>query len=305
MLLITSSLLCPATCLPVPCSNPTNDQESGPGTPPPRTVEITFDGLMVFHKSGNYYEVGIPDNAAIHETGHQFSIAVTPDPGTRPKLDKARLTYLKGLGNNWLLEVDGSSQGNRQGITEKEKGHDHKRLTDSEEGQWDFSWMMDLESREFHGHKLDLIPGNLRPIIHLSTGDLYTKYKSEKLRRQHGEKAQFTDFGFVTETVGLKIELQDGEYVVLRVSGEGEDGEAFRVNSGVVAIENSSNHLSAASTGPSHFQLYYGLFSDKTKRFDFALKKPPEGPLNPHATKKCCPYICGHIRLSKMDHPLW
>ena len=278
------------------------------------TVEITFDGLMVFHKLGNHYEVGILDAVATPAPHHKFAITVDDVPVGND------VEALKALGNAWVLEV---ARGDA-GVNIHDKHHT-TRFDDSEETKEDFTWIIDLESSEFQNEKLDLFPGKLKPIIQLSKGELFTKYKTHRLKRKRGIGA-FDSFGFVADKIGLRLNLSGEEELVLKVVGEGKNGEAFRLKANEshpyykVAIRNVMNHemvkakIKTASE-PSHFQYYYKLFDNvsKFKRFEFEKEYKPS--INSRDTmgdfsktldsSKCCPYICGQLLLGKMDHPLW
>ncbi len=247
-------------------------------------VTVTFEGLMVFHdEKGGGYELGILQDAP----DHKFTIKVEPAPRGRSVADVDRF---KKLGNSWLLEVRGSSGELRtRSVSLREKGHSG-RLTDSLRGQSDFSWIMDLESSELHSRALNLVPDKLGPIIHLRNGDLYTKYKADLLERKQGV-GEFSPFGFVAETVALEIHIQRGERLVLKVANAGKEGEIFELSydplvSYRVAIANTPIRRTQEPGEPSHFHLYYDLFSDVSaeEEYEIRVKEPREHAFNdqPH-----------------------
>ncbi|MGH9969811.1 MAG: hypothetical protein ACREBG_18735 [Pyrinomonadaceae bacterium] len=263
-------------------------------------VTILFSGLMVFHheKDKPSYEVGILDTPS-----HAFGVVVDSVPiHDLPK------------GRSWILEIPNSSTS----VTELlEVGHGGKRRPDSKEGQFDFSWIIDLESEEFHDKELKLKPGLLKPIIHLPNGRLYVRYKSIDLERQQGDNEKFSDFGFVPETLALEVELQKDQELVLRDARTG--GKAVKLiqnsfpppNSGYIVSFTNIRH--SPSQG-SDFRLYYKLFNvPRGEQFDFRRKEDNrEHPYNkypgyPLAFKDtdyklgykdtCCGMVCTKVLL--------
>lgn len=254
--------------------------ETKPITMESSTIEITFEGLMIFHKeAGNRYEIGIlkPEVAP----GHKFQILVDEKP-----IDLTRYKV-----KSWILEITGRP--GSKGPTLRNVGHNNTRLMDSQVGQYDFSWSVDLESKEFHGHELKLRPNKLWPIIHLPDGDFYTKYKSPFLDRKQDGGA-FSRFGFVAETTALEINLQQGEELVLKESNTGPEGVILRLgyDSHPHTVDIHNSPIGSVSSGPSHFKMYYQLFTGvaESQKFDFRFN--PETPAPASAFN---PYPVLHI----------
>lgn len=270
---------------------------------------------MVFHNrpSAGDYEVGILD----HRPCHTFTIK---KDGT-PVKSQAELDDLQRQGNLWRLHVKNVKTGiSLKGIEPVEVGHDTTRLTDDDKGKFDFSWIPDFESAEFHAgnirpgeHELCLQPGLLKPIVRLSSGKLYTRHKIEKLKRLRknvlGEIVSSATFGFMTETVALDVFLGPGEALVLQVDNGGHGNEVFRVIYGEpvaeICFENTRDNdkfchphrkrqagkRRKAKREPSHFPLYYTLFPCITEQYDIDLDcKPAERPC--------------HVELPKNPHPV-
>src|ERR1041384_3848989 len=61
-------------------------------------VEITFDGIMVFRKVENHYEVGVLDESAAK--GHEFVVFLGKD-----QIPPGKLKQALRKGNIWRLEV--------------------------------------------------------------------------------------------------------------------------------------------------------------------------------------------------------
>jgi hypothetical protein len=277
-------------------------------------VEIMFIGLMVFHPTGNHYEVGILDKDATPAPDHQFSITVDG-----VKLPQGDIDRFKSLGNAWVLEVENKKI---PSVIRPIMGPPPPPRTDDDPKNCSaFGWIIDLESPEFHGDTLDLKPGKLKPIIQLSDGELFTERKTDELQRKRGLAGLFRPFGFVADEIGLKVTLdntqEEKEYLVLRVVGAGKDGVVFELKPDkhhTVAIENIYR---GGTDDQPHVQYYYRLFNGISGIFgQFEFKK--EGRLSgcsrvakrdapkPHVpTERCCPYICGQLLLGTRTDPLW
>ena len=154
----------------------------------------------------------------------------------------------------------------------------------------DFCWIMDLES-EFHGGQpLKLKQNVLKPIIVLNNGELYTKFKYDELEREQRPKSgSWNPYGFVAETLALKVNLRKGEHLVLS-NGTGQ--EVFRLPSAkgdvIAGLYNSppkhSKSMRASSARePSHFLYYYDLFTNvaENEKVDIQPKQGGLKPLNP------------------------
>jgi hypothetical protein len=262
-------------------------------------VTISFGGLMVFHKENGRpsYEVGIlgPDVSPEHE----FTVSIDG-----VKKDRQHLP----AGGSWSLEIT-NPQGT-SGAGPIEVGHTARR-PDSASGQYDFSWIIDLESSEFHGKELELKPGLLKPIFHLPNGMLFTEYKSIDLQRRQGNGSPSL-FGFVPETIALHLELRKGQELVLKDnSSSGSNGEVFRLPYSpshppyYVSIRNVRN----TPTNASDFGLYYKLFPGVPgdQQYDFGPTGSKLTPLNPYPMSylmTCCGLLCTSMLLGKRTAPL-
>lgn len=274
-------------------------------------ITILFEGLMVFCKNeaNDRYEFGVlaPDVAVDHE----FKIAIDSGPADEPPID---VEYYKRLGNIWTMDVVDIDSGSiKKNFDKVENGHEG-RLIDTPTGQYDFSWVMDLESDEFHRGPLHLQRGKLTPIIHLTSGIFFTKYKSIALNRRLGA-GEFSAFGFVAETLGVDIVLQPNEELVFRVANAGEQGVIFRLrDSAQVIIGNTPiPHDEHTDQGPTHFQHYYKLFPKISDGEKFELGPAgvrPARPINVHPKfenehlRTCCGMVCGKVLLSRRKTPL-
>jgi hypothetical protein len=274
---------------------PPNTQRSA-ATSTPTEVTVWFRGLMVFHPENGKptYEVGI-----LAENHHDFSVGY---PG---------MTIPKPLptGPSWTLQITNSTSAPT--IPPIENGHTGRR-PDSAVGQNDFSWIIDFD-KDFHaGTTLNLQPGHLKPIIHLPKGKFFTQYKSMDLQRKQGP-GTFSDFGFVPETIGLQLELQQGQELVLKDESSG--AEVFRLPyqpplpSPYIVWINNVRH---PATEASDFGMYYDLlFPDipQDQRYDFRRNTSANQmyPYNPDPTwtvRTCCQMACTALLLSQRKDAL-
>ena len=108
--------------------------------PRPCVVDISFEGMMVFHELDDEYEVGLVDRR-----GHAFTIYTEPlldspifrHPPMRPSPTSPPII--------WRFEVKKGSAV-RRSLSKIKKGHKKQRFDDIKEGQNDFDWIIDFES---------------------------------------------------------------------------------------------------------------------------------------------------------------
>jgi hypothetical protein len=257
------------------------------------TVEVTFDGLMVFAQVGNHYEVGIVP------TNHQFGYLVGKPRATKKSLAEYRKTEknIEKLFTSapWTLQVVNAAGNAAPANISARSNQPCNRPQDTmakekSDHALDFCWIMDLEG-EFHGGQpLKLKQDVLKPIILLNNGELYTKFKYDELEREQRPKSgSWNPYGFVAETLALKVNLREGEHLVLS-NGTGQ--EVFRLPSAkgdvIAGLYNSppkdSKSMRASSARePSHFLYYYDLFTNvaENEKVDIQPKQGGLKPLNP------------------------
>lgn len=246
-------------------------------------VEVTFDGIMVFRRvrgTPDHYEVGILDDATA--LGHEFKITVENKPLSWSRTGKWSLHVVTAAGTQKSIDI---------------RPRDVKpchRLEDTDDPEdlehvFDFCWIMDLE-QEFHGGQpLKLKPNKLKPIILLNNGQLYTKYKYDQIQRETSPHGKPADFGFVAETIGLRVDLEKGERLVL-IDDTGKEVFALKPdgpqNAAIYNMppDKKMNRL-AQGQGcpyPSHFPYYYKLFDNvsATEMVDICPKEDGLRPLN-------------------------
>lgn len=276
--------------------------------PPIATVNISFDGMMVFHKLDDLYEVGIVDKSIA--IGHKLSF--TKNGETLPLFTDI-LSKQRAQSSSNILQLDIKKRGRlKRDLKSTKEGHKN-RLQDDLDGQLDFNWIADLESSEFHNKELTLIPGKFTFILRLSSGQLYTKYKIAKLTRTLGTNPTRSDWGFLTETVGCQIILKPHEELVASFSGQEVPVVKYKAGETTdIKIENVIPILDRPKT--SHFHHYYCLFSgiDAAHQYEIQLKYPSELPHNHYplhdptrpGPRTIGDYPCGGVFLGKRKQAL-
>lgn len=330
---------------------------SSPSMPQDREMEVMvlFSGLMVFHeREEGLFEVGILRQELAE--GHEFCVQrlgaqricrQTPQSKkSSPHKDpREELNWLP-TGTKWTLSVINLSTGMPVASTGMAVGAAQRkqRRPDVEGGQFDLGWIIDLDGDGFHEEELDLIPGQLMPIIQLPKGELFTKYKSPDFVRWQGKRPKNPKaFGFVAESIGLRIKLKKGEELILQ---EEDDPAKPTLITNVPYVPPSPvggdyevvmiSNIRYPQHYTSDFFMYYKLFRgvDKSKQFDFDENttepcEPPHNPkpclpLNPAPKRKskdemrkaekakdrkaekltCCGLVCTQIRLVNRKDPL-
>ena len=265
---------------------PGSDKQA-PGGEGETVVQLTFDGIMVFRRVENHYEVGVLDQSAA--TGHEFVVFLGTD-----QIQPGKLKQFLRKGNIWRLEIITPSGQKKADISER-RNKDCNRLQDtvSQEDSkhaYDFCWIMDLEN-DFHNQELELIPGMLKPIIWLNNGELYTQSKYDQLERKKNSDPSCSNYGFVAQTIALQIKLQKDEKLVLRVDGTQEnvfelprDGVNVSIFNRPEKKKSKEKHnaqtTSACNFQPSHFRYYYRLFRNLPEASQYDIQ-PKQGGLLP------------------------
>ena len=283
------------------------------------TLTILFEGLMVFHaKDSGNYEVGICSYAPDHLFATINDKKIVPLNVCNPD-------------RRWRIELqDQDGHTVQRSVTLSGPLELRDRCQD-DPGQADyFNWIMDFESEEFHDGELEMESGMLNPIIELTTGQLYTYCKVPELERKQGvANDTFSHFGFIAETIGLKIELCQDEKVVLIMGGDQGEMTLATCQSGKDTIRPFYNmplhhyeHLLRADRGshesdthsghlmiddevlakvPSHLQNYYLLFSciDAAERFETKFKDHGVNPSNLcNKSTDTYPFRCSPVLIS-------
>lgn len=206
--------------------SPGSRSTAGNSAPPQglKVVEVTFDGLMIFTEVKGHgtdrFEVGILDPSIAH--GHKFEIIQTS-----PEQQPSPIPVSLPTTNNWVLRVE-SEDGLIRPVDISVLGGLNgcrNRLDETKNEFWNvghafaFCWIIDLEKEFLGGREFTLQRGKLKPIIELYNGELLTKYKYDEVVRRSRPRNTKRDYGFVADTVALKVELNPKEKLVMLIPG--------------------------------------------------------------------------------------
>ena len=259
-------------------------------SPAPATVEpttIIFNGLLVFHhdRVNKVCDVGVL-HARDVTPPHILQIEIDPDPrpgtgtGTgKWTLDPAVLeSYVRAGNIRWMFEVVKSGQPVPPGIVVNDAIPANRR-TITEANKEDFGWIINMESGEFHSDQLIRTRGQLKPIIKLSTGFLFTSCIANPVDVKQGPINR-SPFGFIAGAIGLRLKPTDGDIAVLYFRDQhGVPTEVFRLpnineTKYTVTIQNTPIEGSAGG----HFHMFYDrLFRGvgTNHKFDIVQHYPP------------------------------
>jgi hypothetical protein len=253
---------------------------SGAPVPPSiMTVIVSFSGLIVFNPIlAGGYEAGV----LIEGIAPGHHLEVRDVKGDKVKLD----TLTKG--ETWSLSITNSSTG----VTATRIKPDLKdRKKDDWEGQYDSRWLIDLYNDLHPDLPLEVEPGRLNPIIRLKDGVLYSRYKTDFMQRVKGvakgkakakakQKRAGEEYGFFAENAALKLEVPQGEKLVLEKEGPGtkrtiyEWPYVYRPEPFEIWIKNIRDPKRPHSD-KSDFRLYYKIFKKEVPealQYDFYIK---------------------------------
>src|SRR5262249_9228670 len=138
----------------------------------------------------------------------------------------------------------------------------------------DFRWIIDLENNEFPYGDIDttfhLNRTKLPHIIRVTSGELYTRLKSQPLDRIKNQDPAAL-FGPIAGVIGCDIKVNTGD-VKLLPDGSANPIFTFR-NEPDVIYEIANSPADTAATTMDHFHHYYDLFSRQPPD-KFAFNKP-------------------------------
>jgi hypothetical protein len=254
----------------IPPKNNTSVEKTSDGSTP--TVTIVLKGLMVFHPdpAREYFEAGI-----LPAPGHRFQVEVREKTKSGVSTSLVPLPPLADLTNDsWSLEF---TRPTKQGISFYEAGAFDRKAGIGDPR--DFRWALDIEGTEFYNEQLMINEKQLGPIVRMTSGEFYTKAKSDPLMRKQGD-GTFQYFGSVAEEIAADFRIIEGD-VVLRSAKSGK--EILRLprkpaTSYEIILENqpvTEGHMAHIASSSDHFQYYYQVIAKpKTEWFEFKFAAP-------------------------------
>jgi hypothetical protein len=254
-------------------------------------VTLFFEGVLIgrYDKKKEVYEMGV-----LPVPNHNFSITIE-ERGSLG-VHTSRIIFEKEIPHDqraWRLEVTGRSPGAYPYIL-KGDPPDRTKLPDPYEPEMklDYRWLLHLEGRDFPNHipkgsaELPRYPGLLRPVLHITTGEIYAKrlITNRPLWRRQG-KEKWERLGYVPQQVLADIKMADGREIFLRIDGTDEEIFRLRKRPGItykIFFRNEPPEQSAQSeeeeregsarrgqvdfNRPTHFQMTYLLFNVPPER---------------------------------------
>jgi len=250
LVLVASGLLVPETN--TRAARTTNLKTSGLISRGP-SLTIIFRGLMAFRRDHDEqtFSVGI-----LPAPEHEFTLQVLEKSAQGVSTYSIPLNQLMGSkGDTWLVEFPSQRNGvsyYQNGVFDRKKGLGDIR---------DFRWLIDMEAKEFYGHKLASDPQQLGVELKFSSGEFYTKTTTLPLQRRIGARS-FEYFGRVAQEIATDVFLEDGDFVL---TSQASGAEILRLKQKPdtvyeVVFENAPPPMQHAAMRANHFQYYYRLF---------------------------------------------
>src|ERR1044071_2068208 len=242
--------------------NPSGLSSRGP------SLTIIFRGLMAFRRDHEEqsFAVGI-----LPAPEHEFTIQVLEKSPQGISSYSIPMNVAKG--DTWLVEIPAQRNGvsyYQNGVFDRQNGVGDIR---------DFRWLIDLEGKEFYGHRLATNRQHMAVEVKFSSGEFYTKTTTSPLQRRMGGDT-FEYFGRAAQEIATDVFLEDGDFVL---TSQASGGEVLRLKQKPdttyeLVFENSPPPTQHLAMGVSHFQYYYGFFPmSKSQWYEFRVIPPQVG----------------------------
>ena len=215
-------------------------------------VTIVFRGLLAFHPdpARQYFEAGI-----LRAPEHRFRIEVREKSSAGVSTFAVPSESLSGAENDvWSFEFASSA---KRGVNFYQNGAFDRKAGIGDER--DFRWAVDLEGKEFYNQQLTTKQNQLGPIMRVTSGEFYTKTRTQPLLRNRGN-GTFEYFGRAADEIAADL-FVDGD-VVLRSTNSGKVILRLKdkpETSYEIVIENE--YMTEAHVANSHFRYYYRLIT--------------------------------------------
>jgi hypothetical protein len=224
--------------------NPSGLSSRGP------SLTIIFRGLMAFRRDHEEqsFAVGI-----LPAPEHEFTIQVLEKSPQGISSYSIPMNVAKG--DTWLVEIPAQRKGvsyYQNGVFDRQNGVGDIR---------DFRWLIDLEGKEFYGHRLATNQQHMAVEVKFSSGEFYTKTTTSPLQRRMGGNT-FEYFGRVAQEIATDVFLEDGDFVL---TSQATGKEILRLQEKPdttyeLVFENAPPPTHHVPMGANHFQYYYGFF---------------------------------------------
>jgi hypothetical protein len=224
--------------------NPSGLSSRGP------SLTIIFRGLMAFRRDHEEqsFAVGI-----LPAPEHEFTIQVLEKSPQGISSYSIPMNVAKG--DTWFVEMPAQRKGvsyYQNGVFDRQNGVGDIR---------DFRWLIDLEGKEFYGHRLATNRQHMAVEVKFSSGEFYTKTTTSPLQRRMGGNT-FEYFGRVAQEIATDVFLEDGDFVL---TSQATGKEILRLQEKPdttyeLVFENAPPPTHHVPMGANHFQYYYGFF---------------------------------------------
>ena len=230
----------------------TNLKTSGLSSRGP-SLTIIFRGLMAFRQDREEQTLAV---GILPAPEHEFTVQVLEKSPQGISTYSIPMNQLMGSKTDTLL-VEVPAQ--RNGVTYYENGpFDRKKGVGDIR---DFRWLIDLEGKEFYGHRLATNQQHMAVEVKFSSGEFYTKTTTRPLQRKLGDNT-FEYFGRVAQEIATDVFLEAGDFVL---TSQATGKEILRLQEKPdttyeLLFENAPPPTHHVPMGANHFQYYYGFF---------------------------------------------
>jgi len=237
------------------------------------TVIVIFAGLMVFHyhKQLHFFQVGILKGAQDH-------VLEIYQADGKKALTTTKTTMKREGSALWpdemVLEVINNETGIKSTEAEPYEANPQFDRTDANYDRTDYRYVISFdELYKTEGHYIK--DGSLGPNIYLRAGKLYTLCRTDFLKKKKGLLGQKGDFGFAAEFLGLTVELEEKQSLVLsgtNLKVDYKPGEQYVVISNIPPPSHrcgGEHNVPHCKDFDTHFQYYYEAIPKTFDRYDF------------------------------------
>ena len=227
------------------------------------SLTIVFRGLMTFRRDGEEQTLAV---GILPAPAHEFTIQVLEKSPQGISTYSIPMSQLMASKNDTLL-VEFAAK--RNGVSYYQNGF-FDRTKDTGDIR-DFRWLIDLEGKEFYGHKLAIDQRQMGVAVKFSNGEFYTKTTTLPLQRRMGSKT-FEYFGRVAHEIATDVFLEDGDFVL---TSQASGAEVLRLKQKPdityeLVFENAPSPMQHTAMRANHFQFYYRLFPmPKSQWYEF------------------------------------
>ena len=229
------------------------------------SLTIIFRGLMAFRRDHEEqtFAVGI-----LPAPEHEFTVQVLKK--SQQGISTYSIPVNVSKGDTWLVQVPAQRNGvsyYQNGVFDRQKGVGDIR---------DFRWLIDLEGKEFYGHKLAVDRRQMGVEVKFSSGEFYTKTTTLPLQRKVGSKT-FEYFGRIAQEIATDVFLEGGDFVL---TSQASGKEILRLKQKPdttyeLVFDNSPPPMQHSELGTNHFQYYYEFFPmPKSEWYEFRVIPP-------------------------------